>query len=385
MSDFNAGSLLSEYGLFTVKDYDDFLPRTKMLFCRRLFNCLDKKIDLTLKELKNNKASRVINFHYLINLDKQDSSITNLPNKTLLKKASFFAVKTIITFPFYEYKRTQLVSPCFPILGRKIHQKTTEIVETDVSDFHSDRLYSLLQLLCNCRDLLSEGLVQVILVHKNNYHKIFKSLNQECKLVSANFELEKLLHQFEEPSTDTYLLQPHFISISSKDIITLKKEEADIYIDFENYLCTLLDIDVPKTNIEENLFKELEKISHGFNKITEKLDVVFRKEQRCKTSLQVFCALWIISFLCPNLLCLPSVLNTILTSAGSDIFTQIIATFIGLSFFDYKFNKDDIKNEDSTDYMKDVYLTLILANPKAKRYLSKHKKKREKSLIYGQI
>lgn len=364
MCKFNVGYLLNEYRIHRPEDYDSLSPRTKMMFCRRVFRCLEKDTNSTVKELKTIKDSRLVNFHYLINL-KKDNSIANIPCEVLLKKASFLSFKTIVSFPFYDYKRIQLIFPSFPMLGRKNHQKETKASQ---NNFSNDRLYNLLELLCKCRELLVDDFVKIIILNNNDYHKILKILNQECTLVSANFELKKLLNQFEEPPNDPSLFYPLLSNVPSKDIITLKKEEEELYKDFEKYLCTILELEGTQADIEENLFEELEKVSHGVTKLLIEFDTVLQNNKRINKNLQVFCALSILGTLCPYLLANFTILNTILASAGTAICPNVIADLIMSNLIDNRSSIDEFRKE------REIFLAWRLSDPRTKPYFSKHQK-----------
>ena len=270
---FNIGYLLEEYGITSPQDYEDLKNiNMKSSFCRRLFKLLDKESELTIDELKKLRNSFRVNIHYALS-SNENSCIDNLPSTTFLKKASFFASRVIISFPFPDYTRIQFLNPSIQVLGKR----NIEDLEFKSKKAGYEIFYGLLKLICQCRVLLRENWLKIIPIYSENQKKVEKILAKECELVSANFELEKLVYSFEEVSDDI-LLQPHFSKIREEDIVKIKRLEKSIYEQFEIYFHDLISSS-DKSTQEKIFLEELMEISKGVHQLVISFDNILHKHR----------------------------------------------------------------------------------------------------------
>jgi hypothetical protein len=361
---FNVGYLLDEYGINNPQDYEDFKDiNKKSSFCRRLFKLLENESEVTIHELKEIRNSFHVNLHYAISLN-ENGKVQNLPCATFLKKASFFASKTIVTFPFPDYTKAQFLNPSFRVLGRR----NCSELELNVDNLKYDPFDGLLTLICQCHVLLRENCIKIIPLYSENQKKVRRILKEECELISANFELEKLICCFEE-IRDGGLLQPHFSDIQAEDIVKIKRLEEEIYQQFEVYFHDLINKSdsLDQSKREEIFLTELKDLSKGVHQLMLSFDIVLDKSIRLKKGLQIFSALTILASICPTILASQSIISILMGSAGTAIFPQLIANFIQDFFINNYAAIQEYKKQDK------IYLAWRMAYPETDKYFGSAK------------
>lgn len=322
---FNVGYLLDEYGINNLQDYEDIKDiNKKSSFYRRLFRLLENESTVTIKELKELRNSFHISLHYAICLN-ENGDLKNLPSATFLKKASFFSSKIIVTFPFLNYTKNQFLNPSFQVLGRRIFSE----LELDTNQLTYEPFYGLLNLICQCHVLLRENCIKIIPLYSENKNKVRRILREQCQLISANFELEKLIYCFEE-TRDSSLLEPHFSKIRAEDIVKIKRLEDSIYNQFEMYFHELLNksVSLDQSRREEIFLQELKEISRGVRQLMLNFDIVLNRSFRLKKGIQIFSALTILASVCPTILASQGIIDLLMGTAGTAVFPQLIANLI---------------------------------------------------------
>ncbi|NMF82035.1 hypothetical protein [Nodosilinea sp. P-1105] len=356
---FNVGCLLEEYGINSPQDYENLKDvNMKSSFCRRLFKLLEKESEITIHELKKFRNSFRVNIHYAVSLN-ENCCIGNLPCATFLKKASFFASRVIISFPFPAHSKIQFLNPSIQVFGKR----DIEALELRSQKFGYEIFYGLLKLICQCRLLLKENCLKIIPIYSENQKKIEKILEEECELLSANFELEKLIYCFEEVNKDV-LLQPHFSKIREEDIVKIKRIEKAIYEQFEIYFHNLIyDLDSPDQFAQEKIFlRELVEISKGVHQLMISFDNILDKSSRLKKGLQIFSGLTVLAGVCPAILLNQFLVGALIGTAGTVVFPGLIVSIIQDWFINNYEAIQEYKKQD------EVYLAWRMAYPETDRY-----------------
>ena len=240
--------LLKEFPVTTVAQYHKLPPREQANLRSRLYESLALDAKNVLERLKTAGGLK-LHFNVTHSLER---GCENIPSATFLRKAAFFANQTVITFPY------------------------------DRSSGDSRTLNDLLPLLWDLRPFLELGLVSVIPSDLGAGKVKPGSFFKKYELTSANFHLQKLQLQFEEPGISdrannclivSQIFLPYFTNVETADVIKIRDEENMIYRDFENELFRRLSTGDGDT--EEKFLDELGAIHKGI----EKLDDAFRNFQ----------------------------------------------------------------------------------------------------------
>ena len=241
-------------------------PGEKPYFLGRLHNAFVKNTEESLSDLK---LSGGVKFHYHTSGDLTVKN-TNLPNKTFLKKTSFYANRTFITFPFREIKdRKQLrllkskpkhewpssyrTAKKMMYFGKIGSGTRTPVggapgIVGKVYTIDSAAFDDLLTIYFQLRPAIKAGVAQVLPSFPDTA-KMFR--NKNLGLTSANFQLPDLQEQFYEseiesiglsrgPSGLSHLLLPHFTNIPFERLLEIREKENDIYWEFQRRLERML-------------------------------------------------------------------------------------------------------------------------------------------------
>lgn len=242
MSNVSIGILLDEFQINSPKDYFKLDVKDRAIFLSRIKSSAQQATNDVLTEVE---CTPGLKMHFQVR-HLSPGNWQNIPNETFARKLAFFASKSIITFPF-----NQLA-------------------------YREKDIYSILELLCAARPFLREGFVS-ILPSDDRLEK--KLRNKKYGLVSANFQLQRLETQFEEPALIANLYLPYFRDIAPQDVIRLRHEEKLLYEGFEHRLAGLL-CGTKKIN-EKTLLKELENIDQHIRELTIRFEAI-RDESRKK-------------------------------------------------------------------------------------------------------
>jgi hypothetical protein len=261
--------VLDLFDSFKVKNKEAFYrlpPGEKPLFLGHLYKTFVRNVDDSLSNLKTTGG---VKFHFETSGDLTTRH-TNLPNGAFLKKTSFYANRSFITFPFQEIKnRKQLrilkdkpkhAWPKAYQAARKMmlfgHLKAgirtgyggIPGIAGKVYTIDSAAFDDMLTVFFRLKPAIKAGVAQILPSFPDT-KKQFK--NKNLGLTSANFKMPELQRQFYENEIDTpnftrepsglsHLLLPHFTNIPFERLLEIREKEIDLYWEFQRRLENML-------------------------------------------------------------------------------------------------------------------------------------------------
>src|SRR5205823_9629487 len=229
----NAGSLnsqlielLDDFGVRSVTDYYALAPGEQPYFVKRLYKTLVRGLDQTVRAAKSDEG---VKFHFQTSGSLARSP--NVPTATFLKKLSFYANRTIVSFPFRELTREE---QAHLIHSRNKGERDSLFYFGDFTTHRTSRggrvqklgkLYTvdtqafrdLLTVITRLRPAMEADVSCVVSTFPDNKNVL---RNRRLGLTSANFKQRELERQFWEessvradeertPTALSHLLLPH--------------------------------------------------------------------------------------------------------------------------------------------------------------------------------
>ncbi len=285
MSNLSVGDVFKEFNIDSSLSYHKLHPGQKPLFLNRVYSSIKTDTDKNLELLAKLPGMKL---HFPVKRTKS-GEYENLPTHVFLKKCSFFAVKTVITFPFVSIQmnttnrlRTCDIPKDYTLFGKydvKRKSAHTEIIPKSKLYFLNRKdLDVFIDLICACRELLSFGSVSIFPSFSITGTDSWIVLRNKYGLVSANFEYEELRDQFfekyygienEHELVAPMVFLPHFTNIPEKNIVDVRKVERALYYNFQTKLSLIIrEADQAKT--ENELLDKLIQIDQGVTRLNKK-------------------------------------------------------------------------------------------------------------------
>ncbi|HSG41080.1 MAG TPA: hypothetical protein VLE27_15690, partial [Thermoanaerobaculia bacterium] len=300
MAHLGLGQLLREFDVEETADYYALPPGTQSAFVSRLYSELE---DHAKKGIESIKLADGLKLHFVVK-ELPDEGFSNLPTDAFFRKTCFYANKTLVTFPFRDSERSSHE------VVRRGHSTTLkhdkEIVSfgkyrtrrggyggevQEVGKNH--HLYraefnAFLHLLCTARPFLDSGFLTIVPSYQPEAKKFNVRTKARFGLHSANFHMDELRKQFEEEGYEDlvmgsgvvpYLYLPYFSNLTSRDVMEVRQEEQDHYIDFQRLLTRLLS-GMDDIDSEKKLLDHLREIDEGVRKLVRSYEAILKADRR---------------------------------------------------------------------------------------------------------
>lgn len=294
------GKLLTDYEVKDTADYYALPPGKQSTFVSRLYSELDEHAKEGIESLKNGGGLKL---HFVVK-ELPDEGFSNLPTDAFFRKTCFYANQTLVTFPFRDSEQgsqtvmrrghsttvkrnKQIVS-----FGKYRAQRGGQVQEVGKNHhLYRAEFDTFLHLLCTARPFLDSGYLTIVPSYQPEAKRFDIRTKARLGLHSANFRMEDLRRQFEEegykdlvPESGIvpYLYLPYFSGLSSEDVVKVRQQEEDLYIDFQRMLSGLLG-GLSENDTEKQLFDQLREIDEGVRKLNRSYEAM-RKGMRIENA-----------------------------------------------------------------------------------------------------
>lgn len=342
-------NLFESFGVSKNEEYYKLPPGVRPYFLGRLYKAFTQNTDEAIMSAKNSGG---VKFHFQSTGNLNDIN-HNVPNKAFLKKASFYANQTFITFPFKEIsdrKQLRLLQEKPQHAWPNAHQAmkkqmyfgeitsgtrtpiggtvgiTGKVYSIDVGAFDD-----LLTTFFTLKPAIKAGIAQILPVFPD---EVARFKDKRLGLTCANFSLPELQNQFYEtdllsatrrPSGLSHLLLPHFTNVPLERVLEIRDQEADLYWEFQRRFERLL-VGASRVESETIILNFLRDVDLGVRELHRKfkdIEVTYKRKN----------IYMLLKFMSIGL--------TFLAPVEPEVRKAIAAVVGGISSFDYLTTKED--------------------------------------------
>ncbi|MET0602134.1 MAG: hypothetical protein ABW167_09120 [Baekduia sp.] len=279
--------LFDEFEIATPRDYYLLPPGDQPYFVKRLYRALTRTRESALKEAR---AESGVKFHFRTSGDLT-SATPNLPTEVFLKKLSFYAQRTFVSFPFKELTSAEEARLLRSTPGHAMpakRQRERLFVFGEIEGWRTPRggalsavgkVYRIdaaafrdfLTVVTRLRPAMEAGVSTVIPLFPDDKRSLMTA--RRLGLTVANFEREELRTQFWEQDLNdsemrrseaglSKVLLPHFDDVPFERLLEIRQREADLYDDFQTRFARVLD-EAQATDSEARILEFLRDIDDG--------------------------------------------------------------------------------------------------------------------------
>lgn len=295
-------NILDSFRIIDVHDYYKLPHGDKLYFINRLYKAFKKSNKDLYNSLQETGGVKFL-FETTGSLH---SNISNLPTETFLKKLNFYSNQTLITFPFYripDHEKEKINKKISTLDSIKSNYKDLifgEISSRSTSDgsileirgeaYTIDPILfkEFLDVITKLRPAIEAGMTYIT----PDFSKKGIFSQEKHGVLSANFQHEELLRQFQEKSFAnktksnkrndfgiSNLFLPYFTDIPIERIIEIRENEADLYADMQRKLSNLL-YNSSQIDSELILYNYMKDVDNGVRELNQKFHSIKENYKR---------------------------------------------------------------------------------------------------------